>query len=135
MSGLRLDRKGKLALSENDVTSQVIGRLSADGWTCIKLDCGWDANLQRVYGEPGMCDWLCVKRSPYVGRPHLTFLELKKPDEKPEPHQAAWMDGMRRRGFHCECVDGYDTGKRPLLAIYRQGAFLSGVGEEAPGVA
>ncbi len=123
---LKLDRRGRLALSEADVTAQVIGRLAADGWTCIKLDCGWDANLQRVYGEPGMCDWFCGKRSLYLGRPHLTFLEIKRPYETPEPHQLAWMDGMRKRGFHCDWVDSYrEGGNRPLLSLYAHGQFLS----------
>ena len=125
MSGLRLDRKGGLKLTEADVTAQVIGRLAADGWTCIKLDCGWDANLQRIYGERGMCDWLCAKRSLYIGRPHLTFLEIKRPCATPEPHQLAWMAGMRKRGFHCEWCDSYqDGGNRPLLSLYSHGQFL-----------
>ncbi len=122
--GLKLDKKGGLALSEDDVTAQVIGRLAADGWTCLKLDCGWDANLRRVYGEPGMCDWAILKRSLWPNRPHLTFLELKKPYATPEPHQLAWMDGMRKRGFHCDWVDSYkDGGKRPLLSVYGRGQF------------
>lgn len=124
MSGLRIDRQGKLILSEAEVESQVIGRLSADGWTCLRFDCGWDPVKQRMYGEVGGCDWILLRRSLYVGRPHLTFLELKKPDASPEPHQLAWMDGMRKRGFHCDYCDGYDTGKRPLLSIYRNGQFL-----------
>lgn len=118
-------------LSEAEVESQVIGRLAADGYTCIKLDCGWDANLQRVYGEPGMCDHVCLKRSLYLGHPHVIFLELKRPNGRPKPHQVAWMRGMQRRGFDCRWADCYDSGgKKPFLSIYQNGRFNEPVPDE-----
>ncbi len=132
--GLKLDRGGRIKLTEADVESQVIGRVCADGWTAIKTDVGIDVNSGRLINQVGMTDYLLLKRSLYIGRPHTVFLELKRPYATPEPHQLAWMDGMRKRGFHCEWVDSYqDGGNRPLLSLYAHGQFyLTG---EGPSVA
>ena len=113
--GLKLDKSGRLVLTEKDVTDQIIGRLCADGFGCYKLDVGVDAMSGREYGEPGMVDFLIV----YERR--FAFIELKCPGASPKRHQHAWMAAAARRGHYVNWWDSYDTangGRRPFLADY-----------------
>lgn len=79
---LKLDKRGKLRLSEADVTKQCIDWLQAHGWTAIRRHVGtFTAGSGRLVklGEKGDPDWLiyCPWEDPGYGYARLFHLELK----------------------------------------------------------
>lgn len=87
-------------MTERDVQKQVLDFLRERHWRPVRMTVG--RFRSRVFvGERGMCDWLFLRYARYssaVHQDHFFWLELKRPGEKPSPHQLAWIEAERVKG-------------------------------------
>lgn len=105
---LQLDERGRLKLTERDVTKQCIDLLRLEGWYCIRLESelvtGPSGKPKRL-GETGQPDWLIIRSVSPLPWLEGFFLEFKAPGRKPRPSQRAWHERMQRDGYTVACVD------------------------------
>lgn len=119
---IKLDKEGKLRLSEADVTEQVCQFLGAEGWRGYRMNVGGMENTPGNYvrfGETGVPDWLFIRygaaptamdnAAQYRVRADVLWIEMKAPNKKPEPHQLAWHEAERARGALVKVVDHFET--------------------------
>ncbi len=116
MPTLRPPRAPKLpALTEKQVTEQVIGWLKANGWLCVRLQSGLvdlPGKRKMRVGTPGLPDWACFNHDRYF------FLELKSPGKVPSIPQEYWMAAARRQGITVIWADGLGRFMAELEAIW-----------------
>lgn len=117
---IKLDRSGKLRLSEADVTQQVCDFLAAEGWRGVRMNVGVATNLatgrQVAFHERGMPDWVFLL---YWGSDRMMmnveqtadvlWIEFKASGKKAAAHQLAWHEAERARGALVKVVDHYET--------------------------
>lgn len=122
---LKLDKTGKLRLSEADVTKQVCDFLAVEGWRGVRMNVGGISYTPTgfpprfvQFGEKGMSDWLFIryemiwriaKKPSHYGMANVMWLEMKAPGKKPKPHQLAWHEAERARGALVKVVDHFET--------------------------
>ena len=73
-----------MAELESKIQARIIKRLEAEGYYVVKL---------ILTNKPGIPDLLCLKAS---------FIEVKRPEEKPRLLQEYRMNELRNLGFECE---------------------------------
>ncbi len=97
-AALKLDKHGKLRLSEADVTRQVCDFLEAEGWRGVRMNVGgmsyraitkktgWAGGdvVDRyvAFGEPGMPDWLFIR---YDDKPRRGPAEFRRGARDSDP--------------------------------------------------
>lgn len=124
MSGaaLKVDRAGKLRLSEADVTQQCVDFLRAERWTCKRQHVGVFIPLAQkdkpdpqavTIGETGDPDWLIMRvltdRLPDGGSwPDLFYLEFKRPGGRLRPGQKLAHKALRKDGWLVCVAHGLD---------------------------
>lgn len=113
---LKLDKRGKLRLTEADVTRQCIDFLRAERWMCIRQHVGVfiplaeqeksDPNVIAI-GEKGDPDWLILKN---VATPlcRLFYLELKRPGGRVRAWQRLKHEALRVDGYRVCVAHGLD---------------------------
>lgn len=113
---LKLDRAGKLKLSEADVVRQVTDYLEIRGWRGLKQGYGeiWrDGKPVEWVGEEGMPDRQFIR---YKGGQYaeIIWAEFKRPKCKGDsggrlrPKQSEWLMVETARGGLCVVVDSLD---------------------------
>ncbi len=116
MPTLRPPRAPKLpALTEKQVTEQVIGWLKANGWLCVRLQSGLvdlPGNRKMRVGTPGLPDWACFNHDRYF------FLELKAPGKFPSQGQLDWMRLAHMKGLTVIWADGLGKFLAHMEAIW-----------------
>ncbi len=103
------------ALTEKQVTEQVIGWLKANGWLCVRLQSGLvdlPGNRKMRVGTPGLPDWICCNHDRYF------FLEVKSPIKVPSPIQNEWMNSARRQGITAIWANGLGSLMVQMEAIW-----------------
>lgn len=121
MASLRVDKAGKLALSEADVVKLCIEYLQWSGWECIRQHVGMfttQSGRKISVGTKGDPDWLIlcsVRKRPNV---HCIafFLEFKRPGGKLSKAQRARHNDLHQFGFEVLVCDGLDQLKAWLEA-------------------
>jgi len=92
------------ALSEREVTRQVIDFCKSERWLCIRLQSGTVRGVtQGTYmrlGQPGLPDWIIVRELEYC------FVELKAPGKPLRPAQKQWFEFAAREGYPAIVADG-----------------------------
>lgn len=76
-----------MAELESKIQSRIIKQLEAEGYYVVKL---------ILTNKPGIPDLLCLKNG------KASFIEVKRPEEKPRPLQEYRMNELRNLGFECE---------------------------------
>ena len=76
-----------MAELESKIQARIIKRLEAEGYYVVKL---------ILTNKPGIPDLLCLKNG------KASFLEVKRPEEKPRLLQEYRMNELRNLGFECE---------------------------------
>lgn len=76
-----------MAELEIKIQARIIKRLEAEGYYVVKL---------ILTNKPGIPDLLCLKNG------KASFIEVKRPEEKPRPLQEYRMNELRNLGFECE---------------------------------
>lgn len=114
---LKLDRRGKLQLTEADVTAQCIDWLRAERWTCKRQHVGKFIPLAEkdkvdpmviTIGQKGDPDWL-VQRTYAVTPFTLTFfLEFKRPGGRLRSWQKLKHEALREDGWLVCVAHGLD---------------------------
>ncbi len=78
-----------MKLSEKQVTEQAIDWLTAQGWTCLRLQSGLlrtpDGRYIRA-GKKGVPDWICLRRGYYF------LMETKAPGKPLSADQSQWIN-------------------------------------------
>jgi hypothetical protein len=114
-----------MKISEAQVQQAVVQFLEADGWRAIRTDPVSDRSRGKGFGELGMPDYLFLRYAAYAGEdgarlfPNMTeamrrsevevvWIEFKRKDEKPTPHQQKWHYRERQRGALGLVVDDID---------------------------
>lgn len=114
--GLRIDREGKLKLSEADVVRQIKDFLYARGWRILVTGYGQiqrEGGVVAVVGEKGMPDRQAI-RYKTGGYAEVIWLEFKRPPSAGDPggrlsdKQVAWIENERLRGGLCFVPDNLD---------------------------
>lgn len=118
---LKLDRTGKLRLSEADVTRQCIDWLRAEGWVCKRQHVGKFVALSafRQYpaepgiisiGETGDPDWLVMRPAGARAsqRADVFYLEFKAPAGRLRPSQKLAHAALRSSGWLVCVAHGLD---------------------------
>ncbi len=125
---LKLDRKGKLKLSEADVVEQVCGFLVAHGWRIYRTGYGAVLNSKGeqvgTVGEEFMPDYQIVrfKTGHYA---EVLFVEFKRPKcagdsgGRLSKGQKNWIANERLRGATCLVVDDLVG----FMDFYRKAGF------------
>lgn len=111
---LKLDKAGKLKLSEDDVVRQVCDFLEAHGWQIYRRGYGAVLNEEGVQvgtvGEVGESDYEAIRFKSGVYA-EVMFLEFKRPKCKGDSggrlrkEQRDWITLQRLRGATCLVVD------------------------------
>jgi hypothetical protein len=123
-------KKRREDLPENIVTKQIKDFLEVKGWIVERMHSGL---FNRRYGpgkEPaqpamvrigskGRADWTAYRRTSGILF-HLFHLEIKAPGKTPKPDQILWLDRHNATGTPAAYFDGFDTGRKPFVAWYRQ---------------
>lgn len=110
--------------TEAHVQQSVVEFLELDGWRPIRTDPVSDRSRGKGFGEPGMPDYLFIRyqniplRDPdnlaivraNMGAPwaEVLWIEFKRKDAKPRPHQQNWHVRERNRGALGLVVDDID---------------------------
>ena len=76
-----------MAELESKLQARIIKRLEAEGYYVVKL---------ILTNKPGSRDLLCLKNG------KASFIEVKRPEEKPRPLQEYRMNELRNLGFECK---------------------------------
>ena len=76
-----------MAELESKIQARIIKRLEAEGYYVVKL---------ILTNKPGIPDLLCLKNG------KASFIEVKRPEEKPRLLQEYRMKELRNLGFECE---------------------------------
>ncbi len=119
---LKVDKRGKLRLTEADVTAQCIDFLLAEGWEPKRQHVGRfiplgskdkDKPTVITIGEKGDPDWLVLKRP--GGWLHKSpefclafYLELKRPGGRLRPDQKLKHTALRQDGWLVCVASGRD---------------------------
>ena len=118
-TAIKLDKKGKLRLTEEDVTRQACDFMAAAGWRGFRKNVGVATNLatgrQVGFNEPGMPDWeffdyrTTTQGGWMRGACFHIWIEFKAPGKTPSPKQLAWHEAERSRGALVKVVDHFET--------------------------
>lgn len=109
---LKVDRVGKLRVSEADIEKTCTELLELDGWRSFKMEQNFSERKVKVTGERGMPDRLYLRYcyGPQgVGRcqcgmvegcacSETLWVEWKSATGKSATHQKTWHETERRRG-------------------------------------
>lgn len=117
-TAIKIDKKGRLRLSEADVTRQVCDFMAAEGWRGFRKNVGVATNLatgrQIGFNEPGMPDWeffnyRTTTQGGWIrGACFHLWIEFKALGKKPTAHQLAWHEAERVRGALVLVVDDFE---------------------------
>ena len=105
---IKLNKRGKIELSEAQIVQQSIDYLRAHGWLCLRLQSGMfrsmdDRRAVRI-GEKGMPDWLVINTRV---RPHaICFIEFKTLRGKLSKEQKLWQANIHKMGLKVIVVRG-----------------------------
>ena len=119
---LKLDKRGKIRLTEADVTAQCIDWLRAERWTCKRQHVGKFVPLSHLshfeeqrptvitIGEAGDPDWLVMRPAgwPVRQRADVFYLELKRPGGRLRAGQKLKHNALRDDGFLVCVAHGLD---------------------------
>ncbi len=98
MSGLKLDRHGKLAIPESSLESAIFNILSYDGFHVFRTGFAI-TEAGRQLGEVSSPDLLAIRYGlPPDWRTEVLWCEVKAQARKLTPEQRLWIIGERRRG-------------------------------------
>ena len=104
---IRLDKSGKIHLSETDVQRQCVDLMEAHGWRMIRTGYGEIIKGGRVVGtvgEVGMPDYQAIYYTDYWAATKVVWIEFKRPKAKGvrggkrSAEQTLWSDAERKRG-------------------------------------
>lgn len=92
---LKLDKRGKLRLTERQIEEQIKSALEHHGWRVLRTNKFCSGNAVVVQGsvEPGIPDLLAYKCLPIPGGlPYwdMRWIEVKRPGEKLSEKQEKW---------------------------------------------
>ncbi len=125
-NSLRIDKTGKLLLSEADVVRQCIDWLEIHGWRCIRTGYGAihrDGKAVEHYGEEGMPDYLAIFYTDHGASALVVWIEFKRPGGRGckkgtlSKLQRVWRDVERERGAIVLIIDALDQLKSELEKI------------------
>lgn len=105
-----------MKLLEADVTKQCLDLARYAGFEAIRLQSGRARPLHGGYmtlNRKGTPDWLLI-RPTESGHGDIAYLELKRLNREPEPHQLAVHEELRNRGFLVAVIDSAEAMKRWL---------------------
>lgn len=124
-SSIRIDKAGRLVLSESEVQRQCIDWLQIHGWRCIRTGYGAIHRNGRAvehYGEEGMPDYLAIF---YTDIPHaaqVIWIEFKRPGGNGSRGgtlsklQRIWRDVERARGATVLVIDSLEQLQKEIMA-------------------
>lgn len=99
---MKLDRRGRLALTERQIEQQIVDILTAHGWRVLRTNVFAGAVIQRQGSiEPGIPDLQARRRvnlTILVNTWEIIWIEVKRPGEKLSPVQVAWHAAAKKRG-------------------------------------
>ncbi len=113
-TALKVDKQGRLKVSEADIEKNVNDVLQLDGWRSFKMEKCFSEKKQRAFGEVGMPDRLFIRYwhdgplnnlgEPRKGEADLwsmgeiLWIEHKSRNGKPSAAQKLWHSNERKRG-------------------------------------
>lgn len=124
-SSIRIDKAGKLLLSEADVQRQCIDWLEIHGWRCIRTGYGAIHRNGRAvehYGEEGMPDYLAIFYTDIQHAAQVVWIEFKRPGGKGARKgtlsklQRVWRDVERKRGATVLVIESLEQLQREIGA-------------------
>ena len=99
---LKVDKHGKLKISEADIEETCSDWLALDGWRRLKTNPCSDRSRGKGFGELGMADDLYIRYQDGSGRrvfwTDVMWIEWKSARGQLSPHQRAWATAERLRG-------------------------------------
>lgn len=125
-SSLRIDKSGKLLLSESDVQRQCIDWLEIHGWRCIRTGYGAvhrNGKAVEHYGEEGMPDFLAIFYTDMGAAALVVWIEFKRPGGRGcrkgtlSALQRVWRDVERQRGAMVWVIDSLEQLKSEMEKI------------------
>lgn len=125
-NSIRIDKAGKLLLSEVDVQRQCIDWLEIHGWRCIRTGYGSihrDGKAVEHYGEEGMPDYLAIFYADHGAAALVVWIEFKRPGGRGSRKgtlstlQRVWRDVERERGAVVLVIDSLEQLKVELRKI------------------
>jgi very-short-patch-repair endonuclease len=123
---IRLDKSGKIRLSEADVQRQCVDLMESHGWRMIRTGYGEiHRNGRRVecYGEIGMPDYLAIYYTDYGAAAKVVWIEFKRPKArgvrggKRSADQTLWRDVERKRGAIVLQIDSLEQLIREIAKL------------------
>lgn len=102
---LKLDRKGRLLVSEREVQKACVELLRSRGWLVFETH----TDARKSMGEVGQPDLVAVR---FPGRPvvnpngwaQVLMLEVKRKDGRVSKDQRTWHVDAERRGFRVHII-------------------------------
>lgn len=125
-NSLRIDKSGKLLLSEADVVRQCIDWLEIHGWRCIRTGYGAihrNGKAVEHYGEEGMPDYLAIFYTDHGAAALVVWIEFKRPGGTGARKgtlsklQRVWRDVERQRGAIVWVIDSLEQLQTELRKI------------------
>lgn len=107
---MKLDKRGKIRLSEKDIRAQIKGFLASQGLYVCQVRVVYPDELRNFLW------WNVASALSYKGIPDMTgcyckrlfWIEVKAPGKKPSPIQAKLIQMLRNHGQQVFVVDNLD---------------------------